>query len=51
MGSLSQAEKTDETFQVMTNTPLKTNMEPEIDSSQNRNLLFQGFMFRFHVSF
>ena len=33
--------------------PPKTNMEPENDIMMvsNRNLLFQGFIFRFHVSF
>ena len=31
-------------------TPKKTNMEPENDCL-DRNLLFQGFIFRFHVSF
>ena len=33
------------------NTPPKTNMEPENDGFCHRNLLFQGFIFRFHVSF
>ena len=31
-------------------TPPKTNMEPENDGFK-MNLLFQGFIFRFHVSF
>ena len=32
--------------------PLQSNMEPENDGfKSNRNLLFQGFIFRFHVSF
>ena len=35
---------------LLRNTPLKTKMEPEKDSFQ-RNLLLEGSIFRFHVSF